>query len=131
MGQQQLLLILVAVIITGIAIAVGITLFKANAAGQNRDAVWTDLNALGSRAQEYYRKPRALGGGDDSFIGFKISGKESENDNGVYNVVGSPSATQVKILGVGRELGENESDLVTLNLIVQPDTMYIDPNTMN
>jgi len=56
-GQQQLLLILIGVIITGIAVAVGITIFQANAAGQNRDALWTDLSALGSRAQQYYRKP--------------------------------------------------------------------------
>jgi len=125
-GQQQLLLILVGVIITAIAIAVGITIFQANAAGQNRDALSNDLQHLGARAQQYYRKPLALGGGDRSFVGFIISGKETQNDNGLYSIVGGPTATKVQILGIGRELGDNQTDLIQLNLVVTPDSMYID-----
>lgn len=130
MGQQQLLLIIVGVVITGIAIAVGITLFQANASGVNRDALWSDLVQLGARAQQYYRKPRSLGGGDLSFVGFKISAKEGQNDNGIY-VVGSPSKGSVDILGIGNELGHDTENPVTLNLIVLPDSMYIDPSSIN
>ncbi len=124
MGQQQLLLIIVGVIITGIAVAVGITIFQANAAGQNRDAVWSDLNHLGAKAQQYFRKPHALGGGDRSFTGFKISRKEAENDNGMYYVTADP--LEVKIKGYGREIGNDNTNLVTVNLVVHPDTMYVD-----
>ncbi len=129
MGQQQLLLIIVGVIITGIAIAVGISIFQANASGVNRDAVWNDLNHLGARAQQYYRKPRALGGGDLSFTGFKLTGKETKNDNGIY--VATPSPTQVTILGIGNELGYDESNPITLTMIVLPDTMYVESATIN
>jgi hypothetical protein len=39
MGQQQLLLIILGVIIVGIAIAVGLQLFQAGSVGANSDAV--------------------------------------------------------------------------------------------
>ena len=43
MGQQQLLLIVLSVIIVGIAVAVGITTFQSNAVEANRQAVISDL----------------------------------------------------------------------------------------
>ena len=67
MGQQQLLLIILGVIVVGIAVAVGITMFNDSATSANRDAVTNDLINLASRAQQYYRRPTALGGGGGSF----------------------------------------------------------------
>ena len=69
MGQQQLLLIILGVIVVGIAVAVGITMFTDNAVNANRDAVTNDLVNLAARAQQFYRRPTALGGGGNSFIG--------------------------------------------------------------
>jgi aldehyde:ferredoxin oxidoreductase len=48
MGQQQLLLIILGVIVVGIAVAVGITMFTDNAISANRDAVTNDLVNLAS-----------------------------------------------------------------------------------
>jgi len=67
MGQQQLLLIILGVIVVGIAVAVGITMFQDNAVSANRDAVTNDLVNLAARAQQFYRRPTALGGGQGSF----------------------------------------------------------------
>ena len=64
MGQQQLLLIILGVIVVGIAVAVGITMFSDNAISANRDAVTNDLVNLASRAQQYYRRPASMGGGE-------------------------------------------------------------------
>jgi len=50
MGQQQLLLIILGVIIVGIAVAVGITMFQDNAVDQNRSAVIADLTTLSAKA---------------------------------------------------------------------------------
>jgi hypothetical protein len=50
MGQQQLLLIVLGVIIVGIAVVVGINLFTANAISSNRDGVVSDLNYIGANA---------------------------------------------------------------------------------
>ena len=66
MGQQQLLLIVLGVIIVGIAIVVGINLFNANSISSNRDAVISDLNNLAALAHQFYAKPTAMAGGGNT-----------------------------------------------------------------
>jgi len=96
MGQQQLLLIVLGVIIVGIAIAVGISMFKSNAQTSNRDQLINDLNNLAAKAEQYFRKPVAMAGGGQSFAGFHIAPVDSSNGNGEYtvsnNVATAPSA---------------------------------------
>lgn len=109
MGQQQLLLIILGVIIVGIAVAVGITMFQDNAVSANKDAVTNDLVQLAAKAQQYYRKPASLGGGGNSFaaltgttgLALLVSTAFSDNDNGVYSITGS-AASGVTFQGVGK-----------------------------
>jgi hypothetical protein len=70
MGQQQLLLIVLGVIIVGIAVVVGINLFNANAEESAKDTMVSEATNLGAMAQQYFKKPVALGGGGNSFVGF-------------------------------------------------------------
>ena len=72
MGQQQLLLIVLGVIIVGIAVVVGINLFNANAKESAKDTIVSEGTNLGAMAQQYFKKPTALGGGGNSFVGFTI-----------------------------------------------------------
>ncbi len=72
MGQQQLLLIVLGVIIVGIAVVVGINLFNANAQESAKDTLVSEGTNLGAMAQQYFKKPVALGGGGNSFAGFVI-----------------------------------------------------------
>ena len=67
MGQQQLLLIVLGVIIVGIAVVVGINLFNANAEEAAKDGVVSDCTNLGAMAQQFYKKPVSMGGGGNSF----------------------------------------------------------------
>lgn len=67
MGQQQLLLIVLGVIIVGIAIVVGINLFNANAEESAKDTLVSEGTNLGALAQQFYKKPVALGGGGNFF----------------------------------------------------------------
>ena len=69
MGQQQLLLIVLGVIIVGIAVVVGINLFNANAEEANKDGIVSDATNLGAMAQQHYKKPGSMGGGNNSFDG--------------------------------------------------------------
>jgi len=121
MGQQQLLLIILGVIVVGIAVAVGITMFSDNAVSANRDAVSNDLVNLAARAQQFYRRPQALGGGGNSFVlltadddGLKklTNMALGKNANGVYSISAAGTLNDVKIQGVGTENGENGSKLV-------------------
>lgn len=75
MGQQQLLLIVLGVIIVGIAVVVGINLFNANAEESAKDTIVSEGTNIGAMAQQYYKKPKALGGGGNSFTGFSIPTK--------------------------------------------------------
>lgn len=112
MGQQQLLLIILGVIIVGIAVAVGITMFQDNAVSANRDAVTNDLVQLAAKAQQFYRKPQALGGGGNSFvklvagdsagISLLVSSAFSDNDNGKYSISTAGTAGAVVFQGVGK-----------------------------
>ena len=72
MGQQQLLLIVLAIIIVGIAIAVSIQLFRSNAIEAKRDILIEETTSLGVMALQYFKKPAELGGGSKSFVGWTI-----------------------------------------------------------
>lgn len=105
MGSQQLLLIVLGVIIVGIAVVVGISIFGSNADQANKDAVTQDLLRMASQAQGYYRKPTMLGGGGNSFsglelndLGFSGTGSTATNANATY-AVSSATATQAVLSG--------------------------------
>ncbi|CUT02390.1 hypothetical protein [Candidatus Chrysopegis kryptomonas] len=102
MGQQQLLLIVLGVIIVGIAIAVGISMFKSSAVDANRSAIASDLANLASKAQRYYRTPVELGGGGNSFANFALSPLDTANANGSYRAVVA-NDTLVVIYALGKE----------------------------
>ena len=113
MGQQQLLLIILGVIVIGIAVAVGITMFADSAASSNRDAVVGDLENLAGRAQQFYHRPTTMGGGGNSFGALTTSSislltNMPSNANGSYFIetagTGSGTAATVVIQGVGIEL---------------------------
>jgi len=132
MGQQQLLLIVLGVIIVGIAVAVGINMFSSSAVDANRDAITADLAHLGSKAQQHYKKPTTMGGGGNDFNGFTLGTLDQSNTNGAYRlatsaptslVTAAPAATTsntsisgsnstIYIVGYGTETGRDGTNLV-------------------
>jgi len=87
-GQQQLLLIILGVIIVGIAIAVGLSLFAANSTQANKDAIINDINNIGANAYQYRIRPASMGGGDgSSYLNYTVPYKMSSNDNATYAAV--------------------------------------------
>ena len=93
MGQQQLLLIVLGVIIVGIAVVVGINLFNANAEEAAKDGVVSDCTNLGAMAQQFYKKPLSMGGGGNTFdqggpsgAGFEIPQGLLTTANGTYEI---------------------------------------------
>jgi hypothetical protein len=128
MGQQQLLLIILGVIVVGIAVAVGITMFSDSAINANRDALSNDLVNLASRAQQFYRRPTSLGGGGNSFnlltaTSITLLTNKPTNANGSYFVetagAGSGSNALVVIQGIGNEIYGGSP--VAVHVYVYPD----------
>jgi len=97
MGQQQLLLIILGVIIVGIAIAVGLSLFTSQSIQSNKDAIINDLNNLAASAYQYRIRPQSMGGGEGSFTNWTIPVKMSSNENGTYSA--TPTAGSVTLVG--------------------------------
>lgn len=62
MGQQQLILLVLATVIVGIAIVVGIRAFTENSAKSNADALMQDAVRMVNDAQAWKKKPAPFGG---------------------------------------------------------------------
>lgn len=117
MGQQQLLLILLGILLVGVAIFVGINLFRANAIESKRANVTNELVNLASLAQQYYMKPKALGGGARSFTGWQVPDELVTTANGHFTA--TVFADSVVILGIGNEVVTN-NDSIKVQLTVRP-----------
>ncbi len=99
MGQQQLLLIVLGVIIVGIAVVVGINLFNANAEESAKDTIVSEGTNLGAMAQQYFKKPKALGGGGNTFAGFVIPAGLVTTPSAGWAIDGSADENSIKFKG--------------------------------
>jgi uncharacterized protein (UPF0333 family) len=139
MGQQQLLLIVLGVIIVGIAVVVGINVFTSSSASSSRDLVISQLTNLGAKAQQYYRKPQALGGGENDFKGFGVDLASAKNAAGEFVATSTEptdataitgdstsvaaSAQTVYIVGMGKETGTNGTNKVKAYVTITKDNI--------
>lgn len=73
MGQQQLLLLILAAVIVGLAILIGLELFSQNALMTTRDTVRHAVLEAAVRSQAWYRFPLRNGGGGMSFMDFDLA----------------------------------------------------------
>lgn len=120
MGQQQLLLIILGIIIVGIAIFIGINLFRANAIEAKRNNVTNELVNLAAMAQKFYLSPKSVGGGGRSFIGWVVPSELRVTANGNYRLE-SISEDSVVILGTGNEVVTYD-DSIKVKITVRPTT---------
>jgi hypothetical protein len=130
MGSQQILLIVIGVVIVGIMIAVGLFMFRDQAAATSRDSISNDLVALATASQKYYRRPAAFGGGGNSFNGLSLRKltTRGSNANGTYILSPDPvppGITSVTIAGTGLELGLDGSNPVKLTMTVMADSILL------
>ena len=129
MGQNQLLMIVLSVIVVGVSVAVGIEQFGENALSANRDAIASDSQRIVSNAQQWYRKPASLGGGGGSFTGMSLSdlGIGGTSHNGSYALT-VDSGSQITIVATGTEKNSSGNAVqVTLEYFANNDsTAYAD-----
>jgi len=135
MGTQQILMIVLSVIIVGVAVGVGITMFQNQARNSNRQAVISDLQNFRANAIAFYKMPASMGGGGNgnpgfvgtgtsgaqlrTYLGFPASGNFS-NDNGDYSI---PTLQQhtLTINGLGKEIGQDGETKINVDLVVLVD----------
>ena len=73
MGQQQLLLLVLGIVIVGLAVVVGIQAFGENQKKATSDAITNDVIRVASDAQAWALKPAAFGGGNGVFTGLTLA----------------------------------------------------------
>ncbi len=105
MGQQQLLLLVLSAIIVGVSIVIGINMFSSSAIQANQDAVLQDCLHIAARAQEWFRKPTTMGGGNRSFdnITLALLNLPSTNENVSQAFTLTSRDTALEIIGTGNE----------------------------
>ncbi len=118
MGQQQILLLVLGVIVIGIAISLAVVLFRENAAEQKRDILIQECMNLGTMAMDFYKKPSNFGGGGRSFVNWQIPTNLDTTENGVFTAV--VSNDNVVITGLGNELVTG-SDLIEVRVTFYPN----------
>jgi hypothetical protein len=132
MGTQQILLIVLSVIIVGVAVAVGITMFATQATNSNRQALVGELQNFGAAAMQYYKTPASQGGGGGASPGFGVDLPAAKagvgiamgfaaagtltDDTGTFTL-GWTSASVITITGVGTEKTK-AGDLVQATITV-------------
>ena len=103
MGQQQLLMVVLTMVLVGVAIIVGQTMFEANAINNTQSVLAHDLLFYASKARGYYWRPSYLGGAHKDFTNILNMNLFSggENEDGYFYIV-SASTDELVLEGVGK-----------------------------
>lgn len=114
MGQQQLLLVILGVIMVGIAIAVGISLFGSWSVSSTRDSLINDVQSLAADAFQYKSRPANMGGGGGKYLGYVIPIRLRSNDNGTFTPT-TPVATSQSVTFVATSIAFSGSITAVLD----------------
>ena len=111
----------------GIAIYVGVSMFSANTVEDSRNAIIVDLQNFAARANAYYWKPTTQGGGGKSFSGISMSQiyPMNENVNASYRIE-TVQDDQCVLVGVGKVVSSNgDSIRVRIRVTTQRNIVEI------
>lgn len=134
MGTQQILLIVLSVIIVGVAIAVGISMFNSQAYNSNKTAIASDAQSFAAQVIQYYKTPVSQGGAGGNiaangeaamsgFLGFDTTNFNITNDNGTYTLA-IVDANTVTITGLGTaENGANQHPQIVATITLPAGTI--------
>jgi len=123
MGQQQLLLIVVGVIIVGVAVLVGMTYFRSHALENKKNHIISEAMSIGNLAQKYYTTPKEMSGGGRSFKGWEIPKDMLKTDNATYEI-STPGENEIEITATSSEV-ITDTDLLTVKVKVLPKDFEI------
>jgi hypothetical protein len=128
MGQQQLLLLVLGIVIVGVAVIIGITAFAENNKKANVDSLVNDGIRIATDAQAWMLKPSIYGGGGNScgadsgcdwtLVDFQRIGYELDASGNYTNVNGTfeldaSSASELIITGTSAAAGNQVTVVVS------------------
>ena len=120
MGQQQLLLLVLGIVIVGLAVVTGIQIFSMNQKQSNADALVLTGMRIATDFQKWLQTPTVLGGGRPitggvpamstisvtlEDLGYPVNGSgQYETADGTYSL--TKSANSIVIIGLSSALGQ-------------------------
>ncbi len=120
MGYQQILMLVLGVIIIGLSVVVGLTMFTQQMTNINRQSIISDMNIFAGVANAYYNSPANYGGGnriwnvDAMGLWFghnsDAANNSISNDNGTY--IFSADGDVLTVVGTGTQIGNDGSENV-------------------
>ncbi len=132
MAQRQILLLVLAVCILGIAVSVGAISLQRQSAAENRDEVVNELLRYATEVQSFYRRPLNDGGGEESFLlltavpnglsRFKPPGRTVHGD---FHLRKTGCAVAVQIVGIGVVSGYDPRLPVRAMITVFPERSLV------
>lgn len=108
MGQQQLLLLVLTIVLVGLAVVIGINAFGENNIKSNADAMLNDALRMASDIQAWAIKPELVGGGGDLSA---LNSTAYLNDVGYEIGTGGCAASEYGNLNGCYELGSGSGGL--------------------
>lgn len=99
MGQQQLLIIVLTVVVAGLAIVTGIRLVASFNQSNERDMIQHQMSVVVGDAKKYFTRPKSIGGGEGSFIGYQVSNRLTVTDR--IRLYVTPGDTWILFQGFG------------------------------
>lgn len=129
MGQQQILLIVLGVIIVSLAVVVGIYVFGAAHDESIKDELVTQCMAIGMNAQQFFLKPIGMGGGENTFVsggpgnaGYVIPVRMRTTSNGSY-IESSKTDTTFTIIATPNTIPGKTYSFSNVTAVVTPTTI--------
>lgn len=129
MGLQQILFVVLSVVIVGIAVTVGISMFNYQAKNNNRNSIISDMHYIATEAAAFYRTPTTMGGGGGIWdketlytwiaIPKNRNGKYFVTPNGRIKLAVKKKGQKLLLTGFGKEIGYDEDNAIKARLILK------------
>jgi len=130
MGTQQILLIVLSVIIVGVAIAVGITMFRNQAYNSNAQQLAAEATNMRTEMVQYFKTPVDQGGAGATManinqdtlnqrLGLDDEGEIDKENIGTFKatVVNTSTDATIAAIGVEEKGGDKPTFFVTFSLV--------------
>ncbi|MEM0961017.1 MAG: hypothetical protein AAGK21_00590 [Bacteroidota bacterium] len=117
MGQQQLLLLVLGIVIVGISVVVALQVFERSEKVQNADALVNTAVRLAADVQAWSLKAPVMGGGGGVFTGASFAAMgypdgDYDHPEGTFTLT-VDNAGQVTLVGCNSRLGNEVTSVVT------------------
>jgi hypothetical protein len=129
MGQQQLLLIVLGVLIVGMAMYAGLRVMDNINESQDRDQLIGQMQYVVAEARKFAAKPTYLGGGEGTLTQFSAPQGLTTTDR--FRIYASPTQDALTLIGFGSVTGNDGENPVNVVMTFTLTDGKIETETVN